>query len=116
MTNISLKLQIDESTNNITVANESINKSFVILGDTKEISAGDIYSILAYKKGNTYSLVAIPNQDDIENLECRHYFGEVFGIFKDIIDEVNNLTFEDPLKELEEIDKQYEEEYGDYDF
>lgn len=33
--NISLKLQIDESTNNITVANESINKSFVILGDVR---------------------------------------------------------------------------------
>lgn len=83
---ITISLIIDND-NNITCKNESTG--VVIHINDKKINAYDIYNLLDYKKGNTYTVTN--NFDSVADKANKEYCRVIDTIMQEIIKEVNEM-------------------------
>ena len=89
MEEISISITIDENSNDITIASSN-SKSITIFYSNKQLSAKEIYNVLAYSQECKYSVQA---QDfNSEDANLKDYFNNIVSLLKDICEDINRIN------------------------
>lgn len=99
MAEMTIKVEMNSDNKNVIITND--DKSVTITNEKKEINAEDIYSLLKYEEGNTYSVES--NLDDINDKNDKEYLNDIVSLIDEIKDEINSLV-ESKDEDISEIE------------